>query len=88
MITVGFEVLKAVTAERFTSWDVTPGNPVEVHRHTAKQSRALLAACFLLVACFAYYSTMKMEAKRSSETPVNFCLTTWHYIPDDSILQD
>jgi hypothetical protein len=35
-------------------------------------SRALLAACFMLVPCLAYASSFKMEATYSSETLVGF----------------
>jgi hypothetical protein len=34
-----------------------------------------------------FYSTMKMEAKYSSETSVDFQQTTWSYIPEDKALQ-
>jgi hypothetical protein len=48
--------------------------------------RALLATCFMLVSCLAYSSTLKMAAKRSSETSVDFQQTAWDYIPDDRTL--
>jgi hypothetical protein len=41
----------------------------------------LLATCFMLVSCMAYFSTLKMEATCSSETPVDFQRTTRCYIP-------
>jgi hypothetical protein len=44
---------------------------------------ALLAACFTLVSCLSYYSTMKVEATYSSEMSVNFERTTRRYIPED-----
>jgi hypothetical protein len=31
--------------------------------------------------------TRMMEAVRTAETSVNFNVTTWHYIPEDSKLQ-
>jgi hypothetical protein len=34
----------------------------------------------------AYFSTLKMEAIRSSETPVHFTGSTWRHIPEDGIL--
>jgi hypothetical protein len=49
---------------------------------------ALLAACFMLVSCTAYSSTLKMEAICSSEMSVDFHRTTWRYIPEDRILQN
>jgi hypothetical protein len=36
--------------------------------------------------CSAYSSTLKMEAICFSETSVDFQRTTWHYIPEDSTL--
>jgi hypothetical protein len=38
---------------------------------------AKLAACFMLVSCLAYSSTLKMEVICSSETLVDFQQTTW-----------
>jgi hypothetical protein len=38
---------------------------------------------FTLVSCLAYALTLKMEATRSSETPVDFQLITCHCIPED-----
>jgi hypothetical protein len=47
--------------------------------------RVLLATCFTVVSCLAY-STLKMEATRSSETSVDFQRTTRHYIPEERTL--
>jgi hypothetical protein len=44
--------------------------------------KALLAACFMLVSCLAYSSTLKMEKICSSETLVDFHRITWCYIPE------
>jgi hypothetical protein len=41
------------------------------------------AGAFTLVSCSTYYSTLKMEAIRSSETSVDFQRTTLRYIPED-----
>jgi hypothetical protein len=38
--------------------------------------------------CLAYYLTLKMEATCSSETSVDFQLTTQLYIPEDRTLQE
>jgi hypothetical protein len=43
----------------------------------------LIAACFMLVSCLAYFLTLKMEATGSSKTSVDFQQTTEHYIPED-----
>jgi hypothetical protein len=44
---------------------------------------ALLADCFMLVSCLAYFSTLEMEVTCSSETPVDLQRTTPRYIPED-----
>jgi hypothetical protein len=46
----------------------------------------LLAACFMLVSCLSYSSTLKMEATYFSETSVNFYRTILHYIVVDKIV--
>jgi hypothetical protein len=69
-----------MSTKRNTLWNVTPDILVQVHRlFTEKrylyfQGRSVNQvsfACFLLVSCLAYYSTLKMEAVCSSETSVN-----------------
>jgi hypothetical protein len=57
----------AVTMKSSICLDITPSTPVE-------------AACFLIVSCLTYSSSLKMEAALSSETPVDFYRTTWRYI--------
>jgi hypothetical protein len=41
-------------------------------RKSWSQSLDILAACFMLVSCLAYFSTLKMEATCSSETSADF----------------
>jgi hypothetical protein len=41
-------------------------------KQVAIRERVLIAACFILVSCLDYYSTLKMEAKCSSETSFHF----------------
>jgi hypothetical protein len=53
----------------------------------ASQPTLCLPPAFTLVSCLAYSSTLKMEAKCSSETSVDFQRTTRHYIPEDRTLQ-
>jgi hypothetical protein len=48
---------------------------------------ALLAACFMLVFCLTYSSTLKMEATFSSETSVDFQRPT-RRIPEDRKLHN
>jgi hypothetical protein len=47
---------------------------------------ALFAACFMLVSCLAYFSTLEMEAVFSSKMSVGFDQITWCYIPEDRTL--
>jgi hypothetical protein len=44
---------------------------------------ALIGARFLLVACLAYYSNLKMEAMYTSETSVNFNETILRHIAEN-----
>jgi hypothetical protein len=44
-------------------------------------------ASLLPYSCWAYFSTLKMEATSSSETSVDFQQTTRHYITEYMILQ-
>jgi hypothetical protein len=50
----------------------------------AEVNRLCLPSAFALVSCSAYSSTLKIEAIYSSETSVDFQLTTWRSIPEDS----
>jgi hypothetical protein len=47
-----------------------------------------LQPAFPLVSCSAYSSTLKMDAKYSSEKSVVFQRTTLRYIPEDSTLHN
>jgi hypothetical protein len=49
-------------------------------------STTLVAACFTLVSCLAYSSTLKMEATYSSETIDDFQWATEQFIPEASFL--
>jgi hypothetical protein len=50
----------------------------------------VLVICSLLLAvsCFTYFSVLKMEALRSSETSVNYHCTMWFYIPENCIFYE
>jgi hypothetical protein len=50
-------------------------------------SHANIANSFMLVRCFSYSSTLKMEVTCSSETSVDFQRTTQRYIPEYRSLQ-
>jgi hypothetical protein len=73
---VGSEVLTAVVMESSIFWDITPCSPLKV------RARLCLPPAFTPVSCLAYSSTLKMEAKCSSETSVDFQRTTRSYIPE------
>jgi hypothetical protein len=49
----------------------------------AKQAASKADACFMLVSCLAYSSTLKMEEICFSETSVDFQQATCHHIPED-----
>jgi hypothetical protein len=51
-------------------------------RRVSKKQGARRAACLLLVSCFAYTSTLKMEAICSSESSIDSNQTTRCYIPE------
>jgi hypothetical protein len=46
-----------------------------------RQQASLLAACFMLVSCSVYFSTLKIEEIYFSETSVDFQLSACRYIP-------
>jgi hypothetical protein len=75
--------------------DVTPcsparinqrlGGPYRLYLQETSKKQARIAACFLLVSCLAYSSTLKMEAICSSEMLIGFYRTTWYYTQEDRI---
>jgi hypothetical protein len=73
---VGFEVLTSVFMKSTIIWDIKPCSPLKV----------CLPPAFMLVSCSAYSSILKMEATYSSETSVEFQMTTRLYIREDSTL--
>jgi hypothetical protein len=87
------EVLTAVVTMSSIFWDITPCSQLKVNRRfggtyrLSLQSRRICQArnqeslphVFTLVSCLAYSSTLKMEATCSSETLVDFQLTTRYY---------
>jgi hypothetical protein len=74
----GFEILTAVTEEyNFQGCNaVYLGRCPQIFRREIPPPQ-LLDDCLLLVSCLTYPLTLKTEAKRSSETSVDFCRTTW-----------
>jgi hypothetical protein len=53
--------------------------------HLGRQGQSV-SACFLLVSCLAYCSTLKLEGVCSSEISLNPSRTTRHHIPADRTL--
>jgi hypothetical protein len=87
------EVLAAVVMKRPLFWDITLCSTLSVNRRFRGTCRLHLQGrrviqvglwlppAFMLVSCFDYSTTLKMEATRSPETSVEFQRTTRHYIP-------
>jgi hypothetical protein len=73
-VCVRFEVLTAVSMKFRVVWHVVLCGHDEVNR---RFRGVLPPSCIALM----------MEAVRTSETSVNFKMTTWRYIPEDSKLQ-
>jgi len=71
---VRFQVLTAASMKFRVFWDVAPCSHVEVDRR------------FRGAYCLHHQGALMMEAVRTSETSVNFNLTTRRYIPEDSKL--
>jgi hypothetical protein len=77
----------AVVIKNSIFWDITPcsllkfiqyfGGICGLHLKGWRLRVALLAACFMLVSCLAYSSTLKMAAICSNETSVEY---QWCYI--------
>jgi hypothetical protein len=57
-----------------------------VKEQTKQRTNVKRVAKFMLVSCLAYSSTLKMEAKCSSEESADFQQTTRHYIPEERTL--
>jgi hypothetical protein len=74
------ETTNCIKWNSFIFWDMLQRGPLK--------DKALLAACFMLVSCFAQSSTLKMEATRSSETSAEFQRTARCYIPEDRTLHN
>jgi hypothetical protein len=82
--------------------DITPFSPLKVnlrfgrcHLHLqdwrmnqARNLRENFATCFYAAFCSAHFYTLKMEAKSSSETSVDFQRTTRRYIPEHRTLHN
>jgi hypothetical protein len=71
------EVLTAMVMMSSVFWDITPCSPLEINRRFGGTFRLLLLP--------PYSSTVKVEASCSSETSVDFQLTTRRCIPEGII---
>jgi hypothetical protein len=69
---VRFQVLTAANVKFRVFWDVAPCSHVEVDRCFKVRTTSMISAM--------------TEAVNTSETSVNFNVTTLHYIPEDSKL--
>jgi hypothetical protein len=85
---VGFKVLTAVVMESTIFWDITLCSQLNVNRLFGRTSSPSSGPKNTLVSCSAYSSALKMGAMCSSETPVEFQLTTLRYIPEDSTFHE
>jgi hypothetical protein len=80
--------------ESYVFWDITTYSPLKVNERFRAicclhfQREALLATCFVLLFCFAYSSTLKIEVTCSSETSVYLQRTTWRHIPEDRTIHN
>jgi hypothetical protein len=78
-------------------WDITRCSSVKIYQglegtyrlhlqgqrtSQARNQQPRLAACFVLVSCFDYSSTLKLGPICSSQTSVDFQRTTSPYIPE------
>jgi hypothetical protein len=61
--------------------NITPCIPRKLGRHFG--GKALDSTRFILVSCLVHFSTLKMEAKISYGTSVDFQWTTQRYVPED-----
>jgi hypothetical protein len=78
---LGYNTMQYVASQRTFQRNVSPSSS-GLKSKSGKKS-ALFAACFMLVSCLAYSSTLKMEATCSSKTLADFQLTTLWYILKD-----
>jgi hypothetical protein len=60
---------------------------MKIKHGISKEIILLFVACFMLVSCLVYYSTLMMESTYCSEKSVDFQRTTWRYILDNKILR-
>jgi hypothetical protein len=71
---VRFQVLTMVSMKFRVFWDVAPCTHIEVDRRFRGTASH-------------HQGTLMMQAVCTSETSVNFNVTTWHYIPEDPKLK-
>jgi hypothetical protein len=79
---VEFEVLTTDVIKSYIFCEITPWSPLKVNRRfrwicqVRNPHNADKSACFTPVSCLAFSSTLKLEAAHSSETSVDFQLST------------
>lgn len=95
----GFDVLWVVPIRSSTFWDIMLCTLVKVNRHLGvtyclnlqdqRLSHALLAACFVLVSCLAYFLILKMvtcSLKKKQKKNLNFTRLWRYYTPEETPL--
>jgi hypothetical protein len=83
---IGVEVLTAVIMKSSIFWDIIPHSLLKVNQHVRETFYPCFAACFMLVSCLAYSSTLEMEATCSYEMLIDFQLTTQCYVLEDTTI--
>jgi hypothetical protein len=72
--------------EAFTATMIVSKDTRFIRRGVTMGLTPLLAACYMLESCLAFYSTLKMEATYSSKISIGFTRTTQRYIQEDRCL--
>jgi hypothetical protein len=93
------EISEKNNAKSSFFWGISPCRQLKVNwlfggtcrlhlqgRRISQARNQLESRCFGLVSCLSYSSTLKMEGTCSSETSVDFQLSTWRYISEDRTL--
>jgi hypothetical protein len=84
---LGYSAVQSVEIQPTFRKNISPPSSGSKNKPSKKEAWELcLPFSFTLVSCSAYFSSLKMEATRSSETLVDFQRTTWRYVPDYSTL--
>jgi hypothetical protein len=69
---------KKYSLESSAFWDIILSSPLQ----------AVLAICFFEISCLAYFSTLRVKAKYTSEESVEFQRIIRYFIPNDRTLHN